>query len=434
MKKSRILSMVLCFLVIFSSLVYAVPEENQGQGGPLVSASNYILINMDNGEVLLQHNAHEKKYPASTTKIMTAMLALSNLDMEGTSTVSNNAVMSISWDSSKLGLYEGESFNNFDLIKGMMVVSGNDAANVLAESVSGSVDAFVELMNKTAKDLGCTGTHFSNTHGLTDESHYTTASDMAKIAKKAMENPLFREIVKTTYFELPKTDKCDYVRSFNTTNNLLTNARTSSYLYSPATGIKTGYTDAALNCLVGSAEKDGVRLISVILGASNIDGVNMMYPDTKALMEWGFNNYKSRTVIEEGKAVDERAIKYAKGEKTVKLVAQDGYNAVLHKDADESLISTKVLVEGPITAPVTGECELGKMEIYYDGEYLSEVILVADKDYEYSWWAAFFDTFGKILGIFVLLVILAVVVLVIIRQREYDKKSKERRKKTEDRR
>ncbi len=433
MKKKRILSMVLCFLVIFSSLIYATPEENQGQGGPLVSASNYILINMENGEVLLSHNAHERKYPASTTKIMTAMLALSHLDLEGYSTVSNNAVMSISWDSSKLGLFEGETFNNFELIKGMMVVSGNDAANVLAEAVSGNVESFVELMNKTAKDLGCTGTHFANTHGLTDESHYTTAADMAKIAKKAMENPLFREIVKTTYFELPKTEKCDYVRSFNTTNNLLTNARTSSYLYSPATGIKTGYTNAALNCLVASAEKDGVKLISVILGASNIDGVNMMYPDTKALMEWGFNNYKSRTVVEKGKAVDERAIKYAKGEKTVKLVAKDNYSAVLHKDADETLISTKILVDGPLTAPVTSECELGKMEVYYDGEYLSEVILIADKDYEYSWWSAFFDTFGKIIGIFVLLVILAIAVLIIIRQSEYNKRSKERRKRFDGR-
>lgn len=433
MKKNRILSIVLCFCVIFTSAVFAEPGENQGQGGPLVSASNYILINMDNGEVLLSKNAGERKYPASTTKIMTAMIALSNLDLEASSTVSNNAVMSISWDSSKLGLYEGETFNNLELIKGMMVVSGNDAANVLAEAVSESTDAFVELMNKTAKDLGCTGTHFTNAHGLTDESHYTTAEDMAKIAKKAMENPIFREIVKTTYFELPKTDKCDQIRTFYTTNNLLTNSRTSDYLYSPATGVKTGYTDAALNCLVASAEKDGVRLISVILGASNIDGVNMMYPDTKALMEWGFNNYKSRTIVEAGKPVDERAIKYAKGEKTVKLVAKDGYNAVLHKDADETLLSTKVLVDGKIAAPVTTESELGKMEVYFDGEYLGEVSLVADKNYEYSWWSAFFDTFGKIIGIFVLLIILAVAVLVIIRQAEYEKRKKERRRQAGNR-
>ncbi len=428
MKKNRFLSMILCFFIIFTITAFADPVENQGQGGPVVSAPSYILINMDNGEVLLSHNAEERKYPASTTKIMTAMLALNNLDLEANSTVSRNAVMSISWDSSKLGLYEGEVINNFELIKGMMVVSGNDAANVLAEAVSGSVDSFVELMNKTAKDLGCTGTHFANTHGLTDESHYTTVSDMAKIAKAAMENPLFREIVKTTYFELPITDKCDYVRSFNTTNNLITNARTSSYLYSPATGIKTGYTDAALNCLVGSAEKDGVRLISVILGASNIDGVNTMYPDTKALFEWGFNNYKSRTVIEKDKIADERAIKYAKGEKTIKLVAEKDYSAVLHKDADETLLTTKVSVNEKVTAPITKGSAVGTLEVYFDGEYLGEVNLVSDKDYEYSWWSAFFDTFGKIIGIFVLLVLLAIVVLIIIRQTEYNKRRKERRR------
>ncbi|MBR6719773.1 MAG: D-alanyl-D-alanine carboxypeptidase [Clostridia bacterium] len=426
MKNKKFFALLMCFCLIFTSVSMAVPESDGTVSGPVVSSSNYILVNMDTGEVLLEKNSSERKYPASTTKIMTALLALEKLDLEASSTVSNEAVMSISWDSSKLGLFEGETFNNYELIKGMMVVSGNDAANVLAEAVSGSISDFVTLMNEKAKDLGCEGTHFVNTHGLTDENHYTTVSDMAKIAVEAMKIPAFREIVKTTYFELPKTEIYDGPRNFNTTNNLLTNARTSSYLYSPATGIKTGYTDAARNCLVASAEKEGVRLITVILGASVIDGVNTAYVDTKALMEWGFENYVSKQVIKKGEFYDEKSIKYAKGEKTVKLAAKDDFISVFRKDVDESLITTKVTVNTPLLAPLTPEDELGKVEIFYGDEYLGEVTLTADKVYEYSWWSAFVGVIGKIIGIALLAVLAVVLVLILIRQVEYEKRKKER--------
>lgn len=426
MRNKRFSAILLCFIILFTATVFAEPEDNVLETESEFSAPSYILVNLDNGEVLKEHNSDKKMYPASTTKIMTAMLALEKLDSEGESTVSNNAVMSISWDSSKLGLYEGETFNNYDLIKGMMVASGNDAANVLAESVSGNVSDFVALMNSTAKELGCTGTNFTNTHGLTDENHYTTASDMAKIAKKAMENPEFREIAKTTYFELPKTDKCDVDRVFYTTNNLLTKIRRSDYIYSPATGIKTGYTDAARNCLVASAEKDGVRLLTVIFGASVIDGVNTAYTDTKALMEWGFDNYKSKKVIAAGEIADERSIKHAKKNKTVKLIAQDDFTAVLKKDADESLITKKITVYTPIMAPVTTEDKLGQMEIFYNGELLGTIDLTADKTYEYSWWSAFIGTIGKVIGIFIFIILAAIVILIIIRQVEYEKRKKER--------
>ncbi|MBQ2940896.1 MAG: D-alanyl-D-alanine carboxypeptidase [Clostridia bacterium] len=426
MKNTKLFALIMCFCLIFTMVASAVPENSAAATGPVVTSANYILVNMDTGEVLVEKNSSERKYPASTTKIMTALLALEKLDPEGTSTVSNEAVMSISWDSSKLGLYEGETFNNFELIKGMMVVSGNDAANVLAEAVSGSISDFVALMNEKAKSLGCEGTHFVNTHGLTDENHYTTVADMAKIAVAAMKNPAFREIVKSTYFELPKTEKCDVVRSFNTTNNLITNARTSDYLYSPATGIKTGYTDAAKNCLVASAEKEGVRLISVILGASVVDGVNTAYSDTKALMEWGFENYVSRQIIKKGEFYDEKSIKYAKGAKTVKLAAKEDFSFVFHKNVDEDLITTKVTVDTPVLAPVTPDDELGKIEVFYGDEYLGETILTADKVYEYSWWSAFVGVIGKIIGIAFLAVLAVVAVLIIVRQVEYEKRKKER--------
>lgn len=411
----------------------AAPEEEgaevQSSNMPSVSSENYILVNMDDGEVLLGKNTSDRKYPASTTKIMTAILAIENLDLEAYSQVSNYAVMSISWDSSKLGLYEGESFKNIDLINGMMVASGNDAANVLAESVSGSVDAFVELMNKKADELGLTGTHFSNPHGLTDENHYTTVEDMAKLTCYAMKNETFRKAVKMTSFELPTTEKCSDRRYFINTNNMLTKERTSDYYYSLATGVKTGYTDAALHCLVGSAEKDGVRLISVILGASNINGVNMSYPDTKALFEWGFENYENTALVRAGQIADEKTIKYAKGAKTAKLISASDFSVLSKKGEDISSLETKVILDGPLKAPIVVGEKVGVITVSLNGEKIGEVDLTVDKNYEYSWMSAFFSSMGKIVGICIAIFVVAVIVLIIIRQVEYEKRRKERLRK-----
>lgn len=428
MNKKRLSALILCFVVMISSFAFAAPEDAAKAAGPSVSSANWILINRDDGRVLASNGADERKYPASTTKIMTAILAIENLDMNATSTVSNNAVMSISWDSSKLGLYEGETFTNYDLIAGMMVASGNDAANVLAESVSGSVDAFIDLMNKKAADLGCTGTHFSNAHGLTDENHYTTVSDMAKIACYAMGNENFRNIVSLKSFELPTTDKCADRRYFINTNNLLTKERTADYYYSPATGIKTGYTDAALHCLVGSAEKDNVRLISVVLGASNINGVNMSYPDTKALFEWGFENFKNTPVVNAGETEDERGIKYAKGVKTAILSAKDSFYILSGKN-EEPVIEKEIVLDSALKAPLKAGDEVGVIKIKVDGEEKGTVALTVDRDYEYSWWSAFFGSVGRIIGIVIAIIAVAVVILIIIRQVEYEKRRKERLRK-----
>ena len=428
MNKKRLSALILCFVVMISSFAFAAPKDAAKAAGPSVSSANWILINQDDGRVLASNGADERKYPASTTKIMTAILAIENLDMNATSTVSNNAVMSISWDSSKLGLYEGETFTNYDLIAGMMVASGNDAANVLAEAVSGSVDAFIDLMNKKAADLGCTGTHFSNAHGLTDENHYTTVSDMAKIACYAMGNENFRNIVSLKSFELPTTDQCADRRYFINTNNLLTKERTADYYYSPATGIKTGYTDAALHCLVGSAEKDNVRLISVVLGASNINGVNMSYHDTKALFEWGFENFKNTPVVNAGETEDERGIKYAKGVKTAILSAKDSFYILSGKN-EEPVIEKEIVLDSALKAPLKAGDEVGVIKIKVDGEERGTVALTVDRDYEYSWWSAFFASVGRIIGIVIAIIAAAVVILIIIRQVEYEKRRKERLRK-----
>lgn len=431
MKSKRLTALILCLFVLMTGLCFAEPTDQVPDSAPVtevpeVSASNWVLMNTDDGKILASKGSNERKYPASTTKIMTAILAIENLDLEGTSTVSHNAVMSISWDSSKLGLFEGEVLKNYDLIAGMMVASGNDAANVLAESVSGSVDAFVELMNNKASELGCTGTHFVNTHGLTDENHYTTAEDMGKIAYYAMKNATFREIVKLQNFELPTTQQCGDRRYFINTNNLITKERTADYFYSPATGIKTGYTDAALHCLVSSAEKEGVRLISVVLGASNIDGVNMSYPDTKAIFDWGFEHFENTAAVVGGDIADEKNIKFAKGVKTAKLMTGESFYVLSEKNGAELQIEKEIVLDSALKAPVSAGDRVGEMKIKVNGEEVGSVVLTVDRDYEYSWWSAFFASVGRIFGIVVAIIAAAIVVLIIIRQVEYEKRRKER--------
>lgn len=423
MKKNTLLTWVLILLLLFQTVGFAEPENDE----PELTSPSYILINQDSGEVLLSHDADAKHYPASTTKIMTALLAIENLDMEAETEVSETAVMTIPWDSSKLGLYAGEVLKNYDITCAMLVASGNDAANVLAEEVSGDVDTFIEKMNARAAELGCTGTHFNNTHGYTDPEHYTTAADMAKIAQAAMQNETFRKMVKTVECELPVTEQCQTQRHFITTNNLLTEMRAPNFAYEGATGVKTGYTDAALNCLVASAERGGVRLLTVILGASyNADGINLAFADSIKLFDWGFSHYKNVIVAHAGEVVDEVRIKHAKGTKTVKLCVNKDCGVVMKSTADEELIERNITTNPDITAPVSAGDVLGTMTLSYNGEVVAEAELTADRKYDYSWWSMFVAAVLKILGILVLVILAVIVVLVIIRQVEYEKRRKKR--------
>ncbi len=429
MKRLKLAALFLSFSLLFSVFAFAEPEgegaleniseafltdEAPGSEGhmPDITAVSYTLINMDTGEVLLEHNANGRRAPASTTKIMTALLGIELLDREGSTTVSALAVNSIPWDSSKLGLNQGETFNNYDLICAMLVSSGNDAANVVAEAAAGSVEAFVDMMNERALKLGCKDTHFVNTHGYSAEGHYTTAADMALIARAAMQNPVFREMAATKSCELPGKD------TYNTTNRLMLQ---NDYV----TGIKTGYTDEAGFCLVASAGKDGMNLLSVVLGALE---EGKQFSDSKTLLDWGFNNYQEVKAVAEGSILDEVKIKYAKGEKTIKLVAAKDFSLILKKGSNLADIVTEVTVDKIIFAPVQPGDELGTVNILREGEVIGQVALTPDKSYRYSAWSAFFDFLGKIIGIGVLLILGVMVILIIIRQHEYEKRRRARRK------
>ena len=259
-------------------------------------ALSAILISQDNGEVIFSKNPDELRYPASTTKILTVLLAILFVDnLNETVTVSETA-MNIPADSSTMGLQVEEEIRLIDVLYGTMLLSGNDGANVIAETVSGSIPAFVDLMNQTVAALGCESTHFANAHGYHDDNHYTTARDMAVIARYAMQNETFRQIAGTVTYAIPRTNK-HRARTITTKSSYMLSGSEESpnkYYYPNATGIKTGSHSHSGYCFVGSASSQGVNLISVVFFTGN----RARWADTIKLMDYGFSQYMSISPIQ----------------------------------------------------------------------------------------------------------------------------------------
>lgn len=251
-------------------------------------AQSAILINEDTGEVLLEKAADTRMNPASTTKIMTILLALEYGDVNSVVTIPAEAA-DIPKDSSVVPVTVGEEMTFTDLLYGFMLKSGNDAGNAIAVLIGGSVDSFVDMMNQRAEELGCFNTHFVNPHGYTAEGHYTTARDMARITQEAMKYPLFRKIVSAGEYTMNASNMRGELVIRN--SNLLL-VWGSEFRYRYATGVKTGTTSAAGQCLVGSATKDGINLISVVF-KSTVVFPHAKWQDTTRLMEYGFAQYET---------------------------------------------------------------------------------------------------------------------------------------------
>lgn len=259
-------------------------------------AASAILMTEDKGEVIFEKDAYSIRYPASTTKILTVLLGITLVDdLNQTVTVSETAV-DIPDDATTMGLSAGEEIKFIDVLYGTMLLSGNDGANVIAETVSGNIQDFVDLMNRTALAYGCENTHFVNAHGYHDDNHYTTAYDMALIARQAMKNETFREIAGTTVYSIPRTN-IHRARTVTTTSEYMltgTEESPNKYYYPDATGIKTGTTSDAGYCYVGSASRDGVNLISVVY----FTGKRARWADTIKLMDYGFSQYVNVTPMD----------------------------------------------------------------------------------------------------------------------------------------
>lgn len=268
------------------------PDTDSIEGwpqGPKIEGESAILVDMVTGAVLYSKNADKVQYPASITKIMTSLLAAEHLNMKDKIVMSQSAAYGITIsDSSSIYADTGEEFTTEQAMMAVMLQSANEMTLALAEETSGSVKKFVELMNLKAKQLGCTGTHFNNPNGLPDELHYTTSSDMAKIARAAWYNPTFRKYTTTTYYEIPPTNKFAETRYLLNHHKMM---KGNTYAYEGVMGGKTGYTDAAGNTLVTYAKRGNMRLVSVVMKS-----INGAYADTAALLDYGFNNF-TRTAV-----------------------------------------------------------------------------------------------------------------------------------------
>lgn len=259
-------------------------------------AASAILMEAGSGRVFFEKNADQVMYPASTTKIMTALLALELGNLDQTCVVSENAITFYEDDVTTIDLRAGEEMSLRNLLYAALVKSANDAANVIAENIAGDLVTFVALMNQKAAELGCTSTNFTNPHGLHNEYHYTTARDMAIITQAALQNPTFREIVNTTSYTIPATNLMR-ARKISNSNELMvpsTSEKNNKYYFPQAIGVKTGTTSVAGYCFVGAAQQDGVELISVVF----FTGKRARWADTIKLMNYGFSQLVSVTPID----------------------------------------------------------------------------------------------------------------------------------------
>ena len=350
---------------------------------PALDATAALLVSPDSGMVLYSKNADQKRYPASTTKIMTALLTLenvSNLD----ETVTSEAVdfENVTADSSNAGILLGEQVTVRDLLYALMLPSANEAAYMLARHVGGSWEQFVDMMNDRAAELGCTGTHFCNPCGLHEEDHYTTACDLYLIAKEAMKDATFRDIVSTVQHRMAKTNLHEE-RIIYTTNQLIFSSF-QPWSYANCLGIKTGHTSQAGNCFVGYAEYGDAKLFSVVLGCSDSSkeypSVAASFTDTKKLCQWGFENFTSKTLARQGEEVTYTKVKLSTDTNQLLLTAKADVVALLPKDLDVKALELVEDIPEEVKAPVKAGDPIGTATYRYNGTDYGTVELVALND------------------------------------------------------
>lgn len=326
---------------------------------PAVSASSAILVDADSGQVLFEKNADERRPPASTTKIMTALLLLETVPLDEMITADKEVSET---DGSSLYLAPGESVSAEDLLYAILLRSANDACVAVAKRVAGSQRAFAELMNRRAAEIGAVNTHFANPHGLHDPDHYSTARDLATITRYAFRYPEFARAVATRYriIQRDPANKDIYLK----------NHAKFLWHYPGADGVKTGYTVPAGRCFVGSATRNGWRLISVVLNSPD------MYAETRLLLDYGFANFKPIAVLPAGSRIADAEVRSGWAS-SVPLRSESPLSFVVARDA-EPHVQVRTHVE-PLTAPVERSTVAGWVEALADGVPVARVELVTER-------------------------------------------------------
>ena len=391
---------------------------------PGLTCRNAILLDATYDEVLYDKGAYDKAYPASITKVMTALLVLEAVDSGKitlqTPITATAEALTVPEDSSVAGILEGETLTVEQLLYCLLLPSGNEVAQILAIAVDGSIQAFVDHMNQRAQELGCMGTHFVNPHGYHDDNHYTTAYDITRFMKAAMEYDLFQTILTSPNYTLPATNLSEE-RIIRNTNALTSNFRILGYLYGPGTGGKTGTTGEAGNCLVETAREGEMYLISVVLGAEEVkldngDTDYRQFRETIELLEWGFDNFTRMTISPDETLVATVKVNLSSQADEVNVRPLGSITRTLPKDVDPEQVEAEVhLFNESVDAPIEAGEPLGVLVLSYDGVEYGRLDLVADTSIERSdflYYKHQVETFFQNSG--VKLILAAVLILVVI--------------------
>lgn len=338
---------------------------------PNISAGSAILIDSNSEKVLYSKNSDQKMYPASTTKILTAILAIEHCNLEDTVTVPVEAIMNIPSGYTVVSLQPGEKLSVSSLLQLMMVHSANDAANVLAFHISGSIESFATLMNTKIAELGLKNTHFTNPSGQHDNNHYTTAYDLAILMKYCMKNTTFRNYAGLKSCIIPATNKYEQ-RVFSTTNELLiydNREIESNYYYKYAIAGKTGFTSEAKNCLVAVSNKDNFELISVILAVGVLpNNISGRFTETKLLFDYGYNNYTIRKIRDQNAIATNVDISNATKEtKSLDLLLTDDIIAIINQSDLETEFTPEIKIDENLFAPIAQNQIVGTISYEIEG-------------------------------------------------------------------
>ena len=427
--------------IFFSLGIFLSPQANAASDPNILSTAS-ILVEVDTGRVLYANNENTPVPPASLTKIMTVMLAVEACEdgkaaLNDVVKVNESAYYDVTADGSTLDIAVGEEITFKDLLYAALVVSANEACNIIAEYISGDISTFIGLMNQRAQELGCTNTHFANTHGLPNDDHYTTAHDLYRIADAAMKLPLFSQIAGTVEYSIPANNLAE-PRSLTTTNNLL--IPDSRYYYDLATGVKTGYTAAAGYCLVSSAKSDDMSLISVVLGAESLvieDGSTQVrsFSESKRLLQWGFDNFSYQTILSPLDLLAEVPVLLGDGADTVVLRPKTPIVALLDNEIDITSLKTEVRIFSEetgevLSAPISQGDILGSVSVELDGVDYGTIELVANTSISLNRGEylkqkikdTFSNTYVRLLIVFLVLLVLSYIAFIIIYNRNRKRK------------
>lgn len=372
MKLRKILITVACLIAILMPCVQAKEPE--------ITATSGMVIDCIDGKILYSKNADEKLYPASLTKVLTAILVVEKCGLQDNVTINQSAIDKVESGYLTANLKAGEVFTVEQLLNLLLISSYDDVANALAEHVAGSEEEFVKMMNEKAKEIGCTNSNFLNCHGEHDTNHYSTAHDMALIANYAVKFEAIRNIAQVTEYGLPAT--AIYAgddRYFYTSNEMLQTGSKNYYKY--AKGLKTGFTTPAGNCLMAYAEKSGLKLVSVTMKSTTS---NSRYEDSEAILEYAFDTNTIRTIAEAGTNIQTVTVKKARKEdKKLNVVLEKPITAVVKVENEETPIEPQINLNSKIKAPIKKGTVLGTVSYEIEGKTYTGN-LIAENDVKKS--------------------------------------------------